>query len=657
MNNMDNNEEKIDESLYSRQLYVLGREGQQRMSHATVLILGICGLGVEIAKNVILAGAKSVTIYDPTITSYMDLSSQFYLNESHIGQSRDIITVPKLAELNPYVSVSLLDITKYDNNLESVIRQGRYTVIVIVNQSLQLQLQLADLAHEVQSYVITTEVKGVFGSVFCDFGKEFTVIDNNGEQPSSSLIMSIVYDKISNSALITVLEDTRHNLINGDVVVFSEISGSIGTILNGKEFSVNVKDIFSFEISLDNYIPDIQSLSYVLTYERGGYSNQIKQSQVLSFQKMSDSIKQPNNFLGDEYKIYRAGLIHIMFQSLHHFHSKYGMYPITDNEHSNMFFNHLLEFNETNSLHSAFTITEQEIRDNENFIKSFALSCRGNLSPVCAFFGGIVGQEVLKACSGKFTPIRQWFYYDFIDCLPDYSLISSNNTFHCFQPLNCRYDGQIVVFGQEFQEKLAKLHLFLIGSGAIGCEVIKNWAMMGVAQEAYNGITYITDPDHIEKSNLSRQFLFRNHDIHKSKSITATNAAKQMNSLINIISLEQKVCCDTEDYFNDTFFSSLDIVFTALDNIEARLYVDQRCLFYQKPMFESGTLGTKGHTQVVLPFQTEHYGATRDPPEKSIPMCTLKFFPNQIEHTLQWAREWFEEVSNIIISSHLTYLL
>ena len=49
-------------------------------------------------------------------------------------------------------------------------------------------------------------------------------------------------------------------------------------------------------------------------------------------------------------------------------------------------------------------------------------------------------------------------------------------------------------------------------------------------------------------------------------------------------------------------------------------------------------------TQVVVPHLTENYGATRDPPEKSIPVCTLKNFPNQIEHTVQWARDWFEGV-------------
>ena len=74
--------------------------------------------------------------------------------------------------------------------------------------------------------------------------------------------------------------------------------------------------------------------------------------------------------------------------------------------------------------------------------------------------------------------------------------------------------------------------------------------------------------------------------------------------------------------FDDTFFDRLDCVFTALDNVDARLYVDQRCIFYRKPMLESGTLGTKGSTQVVVPSVTENYGAKRDPPEKSFAICT-----------------------------------
>jgi ubiquitin-activating enzyme E1 len=129
-----------------------------------------------------------------------------------------------------------------------------------------------------------------------------------------------------------------------------------------------------------------------------------------------------------------------------------------------------------------------------------------------------------------------------------------------------------------------------------------------------------------------------------------------MNPGFHAIAYEQKVALETESLFNDDFYDHLHMICTALDNVEARLYLDQKCLFYRKPMLESGTLGAKGHTQVVAPGKTENYGATRDPPEKSIPVCTLKHFPNQIEHTLQWGREWFEEVFKQSAEDMVQYL-
>lgn len=53
------------------------------------------------------------------------------------------------------------------------------------------------------------------------------------------------------------------------------------------------------------------------------------------------------------------------------------------------------------------------------------------------------------------------------------------------------------------QELLGKQNLFLVGAGAIGCEMLKNWAMMGVGCSG-DGKVHVTDMDHIEKSNLSR---------------------------------------------------------------------------------------------------------------------------------------------------------
>jgi ubiquitin-activating enzyme E1 len=68
---------------------------------------------------------------------------------------------------------------------------------------------------------------------------------------------------------------------------------------------------------------------------------------------------------------------------------------------------------------------------------------------------------------------------------------------------------------------------------------------------------------------------------------------------------------ENEGLFNDAFWESLNIVTNALDNVEARLYVDSRCIYYGLPLLESGTLGTKGNTQVVVPHLTENYGASR----------------------------------------------
>lgn len=97
----------IDESLYSRQLYVLGHEAMKRMSASNVLIVGLRGLGVEIAKNIALAGVKSLTLYDPSPARLSDLSSQFFLTPSDVGKPRDQVTAPRVAELNEYTPVKV----------------------------------------------------------------------------------------------------------------------------------------------------------------------------------------------------------------------------------------------------------------------------------------------------------------------------------------------------------------------------------------------------------------------------------------------------------------------------------------------------------------------------------------------------------------------
>lgn len=208
-------------------------------------------------------------------------------------------------------------------------------------------------------------------------------------------------------------------------------------------------------------------------------------------------------------------------------------------------------------------------------------------------------------------------------------------------PKNSRYDSQIAVFGAALHEKLQNQRYFVVGAGAIGCELLKNFALMGLGTGEAGGVE-VTDMDSIERSNLNRQFLFRESDVGSLKSVSAARAAQQMNPALKVRAHSVRVSPQTEDTFDDAFWEGLSGCVTALDNVEARIYVDQRCIYYQRPLVDSGTLGTKGSTQVIVPFLTESYGSTRDAPEDSIPLCTLKSFPWRIEHTIQWARDHFE---------------
>lgn len=66
-----------------------------------------------------------------------------------------------------------------------------------------------------------------------------------------------------------------------------------------------------------------------------------------------------------------------------------------------------------------------------------------------------------------------------------------------------------------------------------------------------------------------------------------------MNPTIRIDALKERVAPENEKIFNDSFWEGLDFVVNAVDNVKARLFVDGRCVWYGKSLFESGTLGTK----------------------------------------------------------------
>lgn len=600
----------IDEDLHSRQLAVYGREVMKRLAVSSVLISGLNGLGVEIAKNVILAGVRSVTLHDQAVASLYDLSAQFYLTEADVGKNRAEACKDRLQELNTAVAVkaSSAELTP------DLIKQ--FKVLVSTTATAAEAQELDAVCRSLKVAFIWARSAGVFASVFTDFGKGFVVFDTDGEDPHTGIVASVAN---SVPAIVTCVEDERLEFQDGELVVFSEVEGM--TQLNShKPIKVKNCKAHSFELDLDtsSYTP----------YTRGGIVTQFKEQKVLDFKPLPEAVISPGEFLLTDFaKMDRSALLHVGFQALDAFKAETGHLPRPANAS---------DAERVVALSKSINeVAESKAEIDESVLRKLAHNATSEISPIAAMFGGVVGQEVVKAVSGKFHPLFQWLYFDSIESLPDEELPAEE-----YEQTGSRYDAQIAVFGKSVQKKLAELELFLVGAGALGCEFLKNFAMMGIASGG--GTVTVTDDDVIEKSNLSRQFLFRDWDIHHAKSTVAAAAAKRINPGFNVTPLQNRVSPETENIFNDAFWQKLGLVVNALDNVNARLYVDQRCVYFRKALLESGTLGPKCNTQMVIPGLTENYGASRDPPEKQAPMCTLHSFPHNIDHCLTWARSEFE---------------
>ena len=321
-------DKEIDESLYSRQLYVLGKEAMLKMQKSNVLILGLKGLGVEIAKNVALAGVKSLELYDPNPTVLQDLSSQFFLTEQDIGKPRDQVSMVKLKELNNYVPINVASPNLLQNYETELIK---YQVVVITSDLISLKeiVQLNDFCHSKNIKFISTQTNGLFGQVFVDFGENFQIIDPNGEDLKTGMISDI-----ENDGTVTTLDATRHNLEDGNYIKFSEVVGENTDFLNDQSniFKIKVLGPFAFKLiahnngngnSQDGIASDIASgkscIPANFKYLKNGIFTQVKIPQTLSFKSWSQSYKEPEFFYSDFAKFDRPAQLHLGFQALDKF--------------------------------------------------------------------------------------------------------------------------------------------------------------------------------------------------------------------------------------------------------------------------------------------------------------------------------------------------
>ena len=610
------------ELRYSRQIGTYGNETMKKLSELKVFIIGLKGLGIEVAKNIILSGPKRVSLYDKDIVALEHLGTNFYLTENDIGnKTLSEASLQKLKNLNPYTTVDILE--ELYNSIPS------YNVVVLTDLYPKNTINKIDEICTKQNIKFLFGLNlGLFGFIFSNFGKNHTIIDKDGKDPKRFIITNITNEE---KGLVTIGENKNFDLENEAEVLLKNIKGM--EELNNRLFLITKKDNNSFYIN--------ENTLKFQKYINGGDVVEIKKKYSMNYLSFNESISLPLKSIKDfsiqEETKKRQNKLYLCFIKSFLEYLENGKKSSIDEKFLlskiKKLFDNVIEIEKINNI-TYDDYDEDELQSfDELMIMNMIRYSYYHIVPTCSLIGGYLAQEIIKI-TGKFSPINQWLFFDLYDHSFQYNKeIISNNS---------RYFYQENIFGKKIQEKLEKLNIFIIGAGAVGCELLKNLSMMGISSNG--GKITVTDGDSIEISNLNRQFLFSEEDVTFSKSKIACKNIKKMNPKVNIVDLQLIVNDKTLSTFNKEFWESQDFVFSAVDNIDARKYIDKKCYKYNKIFLNCGTLGVRANDNIFIPHKTKMFNqifigkntVTFEP-------CTLKSFPYKIEHCIEWGKSIFSD--------------
>lgn len=173
----------------------------------------------------------------------------------------------------------------------------------------------------------------------------------------------------------------------------------------------------------------------------------------------------------------------------------------------------------------------------------------------------------------------------------------------------------------------------MVGAGGIGCELLKDLLLCSF------GEIHIIDLDTITLSNLNRQFLFLKEDIDKLKSLIVAKNVQSFNYFDTKLVPYHGNVMDTKSFPID-WYNQFDYIYNALDNLEARRYVNKIALFLRKPLMESGTTGFDGQVQPIYPYHTECFDCQEKATPQTFPVCTIRSTPSKPVHCIVWSKEF-----------------
>lgn len=135
------------------------------MRNAKILIAGLNGLGAEIAKNIILAGVKSVTFLDDKPVTQLDFASQFFVPRDELGKNRAEASLPRAQALNPMVSLTA-DTSSLSDMRDEFFKL--FDVVVVLEALNAEQIRINNICHVHKIKFYAADMWGLFGYSFVD---------------------------------------------------------------------------------------------------------------------------------------------------------------------------------------------------------------------------------------------------------------------------------------------------------------------------------------------------------------------------------------------------------------------------------------------------------------------------------------------------------
>jgi adenylyltransferase/sulfurtransferase len=157
-----------------------------------------------------------------------------------------------------------------------------------------------------------------------------------------------------------------------------------------------------------------------------------------------------------------------------------------------------------------------------------------------------------------------------------------------------RYKRQILLFGEEGQEKLQRAEIFIAGAGGLGCPISIYLAVAGI------GTITVVDNDVVEQTNLNRQILHYDRDIGKKKTTSAEEKLMEINPDVRVRAI------DTTIVESNVFrlVGSADGIVDAMDNFPTRYLLNDAALNKNIPLFHGAIRGLYGQATTVIPGRT-----------------------------------------------------